>query len=168
MVKIHNGMPISADSYMEAVMELAKWPHAGESVEFRQPVLGMFGEMIEYAENQVPDELGDILYYLVAYVFEHGKDLAEIIATSEYVPMTDPLIPLGKIAEAEKKRFRTGGELSKARVFSIDINLALIVKWLVEEAKTYDLTLYDVMVNNLVKLEDRLQRGVLHSEGSER
>ncbi len=75
----------------------------------------------------------------------------------------------GEVAEKIKKVMRNDeGELSDEKRAELQKEIGDVLWYLAQLATELDLTLEDIAITNIEKLQSRKERGVLHSEGDNR
>lgn len=181
------------DEYQEKAVSTAIYP---SSVTLIYPTLGLaneFGELIEKIHtkpNEVPKELGDVLWYIANVVNDLEETLGNVAGligapktrfnsfqqwvdnNNHTFVFNDSLalltIKIGNICGLVKKLYRDDNELTKIRRCKILSELAWVLAGVSNFATTAGLHLTNVAEQNLKKLAGRKERGTLHGDGDDR
>ena len=73
----------------------------------------------------------------------------------------------GEIAELVKKWYRDGGDPDEFRT-KLSKEIGDLLYYISQLANFHDLRLSDIVTENVLKLSDRQERGVIHGSGDER
>lgn len=181
-------------AYEEAVLSLAKYPHADEKTleSTLYPVFGLVGESTESLEKfgaeasgeELVKELGDVLWYVTRVSAESGSSLTEIIGRAKPTKMQDSETPestlfinmvasSGRCAEHLKKALRDDHDeydvpLNETRAEKVHAELVTVVENLSSIALRHDSSISEIAEKNVAKLQDRDKRGMIHGDGDNR
>lgn len=137
-------------------------------------VLGLMGEFTEFIENPVPHELGDVWWYLAALTHYLGIEPRRI--DSEKYRKANVPSTIGKIQEIIKKSYRDNDleyfnpdHMSKLHILFNELYTRLYYWSMTVVSNTSAEPCAEIIWElNIVKLQDRQERNVLHGSGDER
>ena len=157
------------------------------------PALGMCGEIGELAgvvcyplaPAKIPEEVGDVLWYLANVATDAGLKLSEVAHRKTFVgdshlylpqadagvTMVELAIQAGEVAENVKKTIRDdSGLLCLTRRNNIANSLQEILELLNDLVRSVDKcpSLEECAAMNIKKLRSRQERGVLGGDGDDR
>jgi len=130
--------------------------------------------------NDIVKEAGDVLWYLGALNRELGlevRDIARMDADCStigsdwytiYHTIPDPLLAAATLGEMVGKAMRDDGEVTTARLDSIQEQSLLIWVALCDTLTFHKCPMSECMLTNLEKLRDRSMRGTLGGSGDNR
>jgi len=171
--------PEQLDDYSGRAFKFAIYPKAGSDIAY--PALGLCGETSEtymklasksVMTDDILKECGDVLWYCNAVAITCGRTLGAIqIVGGHYGSALDAagwmFVHAGAIAEQGKKVIR-GGEALEGRRDKILHHLGLLLGALLYIIDTMAGTMESVANDNLSKLGDREDRGLIHGDGDNR
>lgn len=127
--------------------------------------LGLVGEATEYLQDPTADELGDVLWYIVAIADEIGYSLTEIanLAPSDDTVRADlaMVCSAGRVAEHVKKHLGKGEELHDHRRLLIAQELSRTYWLLTYTCATLGWSFAEVASSNVAKLRARQAQGAV-------
>ena len=153
--------------YVSESAKTAIYPYSAQVV---YPILGLVGEIEEYFEimydkniEKVKSEIGDITWYCAAICRDAGVKL-RIMEYDDGVYMV-----VGQICQLVKKWIRDKDSIIDAE-FRNDIEkmVSKIMGWCERICGRKGWNMEEIMRSNIVKLQDRMRRGVIGGSGDMR
>lgn len=127
--------------------------------------LGLVGEATEYLQDPSADELGDVLWYVIAVADEIGYAPAEIWEDARVGPASRldlrMVCSAGRVAEHVKKHLGKGEELHAHRKLLIARELSATLGFLVDLAASRGHRFDEIAAGNVAKLRARQASGTL-------
>lgn len=180
---------MNLSEYQTATDLTARYPGAGTGSlgALTYLALGLAGESSEALEKHLEDdsrgvraELGDTLWYLARLYRELGLPLPDLSTDTGDEPVTAAvgdalhrtvstrLVSVGRVAEVVKKAARDDGQLTTERTRQLEQLLHVVAAAWGQTALAFALLPAAVAADNLAKLLDRRDRGVLAGSGDHR
>lgn len=131
-----------------------------------------YGELEEKIKKQAPiedimDEAGDIMWYIASFCNERQLDLQSIVATVSYPKQQN----IFRLAGILKKTYR---DHKKVLSYDYETEIVRFIAFVINE-RLMQITLpfdefgiHEIMRRNVVKLQDRLNRGKIKGDGDNR
>lgn len=169
--------------YVAAARSTAIYANRGKNPVY--PILGLLGEVRELVEKidekNLPDaalELGDVVWYLVAFCDELGLDAERTLASSfekKTEPSDDPrqlavglLLSIAGAAEVIKKVVGRGEPMTEKRTQTLFVTIQEVGSLMKLLASLLGTSIEEAMAANASKLLSRKERGVLKGDGDHR
>lgn len=172
---------ITTQQYIEMTRETASYPSClkGDKDELAYLGLGATNEFAEFIEKQddgasvdeLKDELGDCLWYLVRLFDALAFDVPEFYPTRRAKPDREYLKHIGKAQGIIKKVLRDGIDIHGSTQKRMDIQDLLneaVVDLTCIARNACNVSMDVIMVLNAEKLRSRLSRGVICGSGDKR